>query len=56
MVTMIKCEDCGKEIEKKWRRVVCVKCANKRNKEVAKAYREMKKSKAMQTYYKKTGD
>lgn len=37
---LIKCEMCGKEIEKKWRRTVCIKCANIRNKEVAKKYRE----------------
>jgi Zn finger protein HypA/HybF involved in hydrogenase expression len=43
----IKCERCGKEMEKRGNRVLCIKCTNQRNKEVAKiyrdGYREMKK-------------
>ena len=37
---LIKCERCGKEIEKKQNRTLCIKCVNLRNKEVAKKYRE----------------
>lgn len=36
----IKCLRCGKEIEKKWTRVLCIRCSNQRDKEVARAYRE----------------
>ncbi len=35
----IKCERCGKEMEKKGNRVLCIKCTNLRNKEVAIKYR-----------------
>ena len=36
----INCKECWKVIEKKCNRVLCIKCANIRNKEVAKKYRE----------------
>ena len=43
----IKCRVCGKEIEKKGKRLLCVHCTNVRNREIAKKYRdelaEMKK-------------
>ena len=39
-MTKIKCKMCGKEIEKKWIREVCIKCANKRDHENSKKYRE----------------
>lgn len=42
MVTYIQCKNCGKTIEKKWKREVCIPCANKRDREVARAYRERK--------------
>lgn len=39
-MVIIKCKVCGKEIEKKWIREVCIKCANKRDHENSKKYRE----------------
>lgn len=39
-MTKIKCKMCWKEIEKKWVREVCIKCANKRDHENSKKYRE----------------
>lgn len=36
----IKCLRCWKEIEKKGRREICIKCANKRDHENSKKYRE----------------
>lgn len=39
-MTKIKCKMCWKEIEKKGRREVCIKCANKRDHENSKKYRE----------------
>ena len=41
----IKCKDCWKEIERKGKRERCVKCANIRNREVAKKYREERQMK-----------
>ena len=38
--TYIKCERCGKIIEKKQNRTLCIKCVNIRNKEVQAKYRE----------------
>lgn len=46
---MIKCEDCGKEIELKNRRTRCVKCTNKRNHEMAAKKRSTQE---MKDYYK----
>lgn len=40
MVTYIECANCGKTIEKKGKRVVCVKCANLRDREKQKKFRE----------------
>lgn len=40
MVTYIQCENCGKTIEKKWKRVVCIRCANLRDREHSKRFRE----------------
>lgn len=40
MITYIQCENCGKTIEKKGKRRVCVKCANLRDREHAKQFRE----------------
>lgn len=37
---LIKCENCGKLIEKKLNRTLCIKCVNIRNKEISKKYRE----------------
>ena len=36
----IKCEQCWKEFEQKWKRVLCITCTNKRQKENARRYRE----------------
>lgn len=40
MVTYIQCENCGKTIEKKVNRVLCIRCANIRNREHSKQFRE----------------
>lgn len=39
-MTIIQCERCWRSIEKKNNRVLCIPCANLRNKEVSKKYRE----------------
>ena len=50
MVTMIKCEDCGKEIELKNWRTRCVRCTNIRSHKLAAERRATKESKE---YFKK---
>ena len=40
MVTYIKCERCWKEMIKKGKRKMCIRCTNLRNKEVQEKYRE----------------
>jgi hypothetical protein len=40
---LIKCESCWKEIQQRWRRTLCIACSNKRDKEIAKIYREAHK-------------
>ena len=37
---LIKCENCGKEIQQRGRRTLCIACSNRRDKEIAKKYRE----------------
>lgn len=39
----ISCQKCWKTIEKKGSRVLCIACSNKRDKEIAKIYREAHK-------------
>ena len=39
-MTIIKCNRCWKEIEQKGTRVLCIRCSNQRDKEIAKKYRE----------------
>lgn len=41
----IQCQSCWKEIEKKGNRVLCIKCSNKRDKEIAKQRRATQESK-----------
>lgn len=41
----IKCKNCGKEIEKKGTREICIKCSNIRDKELAAKRRQTKESK-----------
>lgn len=36
----IKCQNCWKEIEKKGQRVLCIKCSNKKDHEMAAKRRE----------------
>ncbi len=38
-MVMIKCERCGKLIEKKWTRERCIKCSNIRDRELAEQRR-----------------
>ena len=40
---MIECKRCQKIIEKKGNREYCIACSNKRDKEIAKIYREAHK-------------
>ena len=37
---MIKCERCWKLIEQKVHRVLCIRCSNQRDREIARKYRE----------------
>lgn len=39
---IINCKNCWKQIVVKNNRVLCIKCTNKRNKEVQDAYRKFK--------------
>ena len=36
----IQCKECWKEIEKRGNRELCIKCTNKKNKEIQAKYRE----------------
>jgi Zn finger protein HypA/HybF involved in hydrogenase expression len=40
-VEYIHCESCGKTIQKRNNRVLCIACSNKRDKEISKVYREI---------------
>lgn len=39
-VEYIHCENCGKTIQKRNNRVLCIACSNKRDKEIARIYRD----------------
>lgn len=39
-MTEIQCKRCWKRIQQKGTRVLCIRCSNQRDKEVARAYRE----------------
>jgi hypothetical protein len=39
-VEYINCWNCGKLIEKKGNRTLCIACTNKRSKKIAKIYRD----------------
>ena len=43
--TKVKCIDCWKEMIKKWQRVRCIKCSNKRDKELAAERRQTQECK-----------
>lgn len=49
----IKCIDCGKEIELKAWRQRCIKCSNKRDREIAKQRRATEESKEYYRNYKR---
>lgn len=40
MAEYIYCSNCNKLIQQRWRRTLCIACSNKRDKEIAKIYRE----------------
>lgn len=42
-VEYIHCANCGKTIQKRGGRTLCIACSNKRDKEIAKIYREAHK-------------
>ena len=37
---IINCQKCWKQIEQKGNRVLCIRCSNKRDREIARKYRE----------------
>lgn len=39
-IEYIHCSWCWKVIKKNWQRVLCIACSNKRDKEIARIYRD----------------
>lgn len=51
MTTYINCTECGKRIELKNNRTRCIRCSNKRDREIAKQRRATQESKEYHKEY-----